>query len=58
MAPLIVLSGVFVTVLIAARLGGGASGLWLRTPLQLLFIAWTAYFGIVVERRAGRPTAG
>jgi uncharacterized membrane protein len=29
----------------------GASYLWLRAPLQAIFLAWVAWFGLVVERR-------
>jgi uncharacterized membrane protein len=29
--------------------GRGADYLWLRIPMQLLFIAWAAYFGIIMD---------
>jgi uncharacterized membrane protein len=29
--------------------GRGASYLWLRIPMQLFFIAWAAYFGIIMD---------
>jgi uncharacterized membrane protein len=29
--------------------GKGVGYLWLRIPLQIIFIIWTAYFGIILE---------
>lgn len=29
--------------------GRGVGYLWLRIPLQLFFIAWTAYFGMILQ---------